>query len=762
MSGETSDGGNPDPWTITVPKSAPRAIDEGEVRRALGLMVDRGNWVQIQSLPGARFRHHPGSDLDALVATVADLGGGSGTYLSLNPFGGNLAKAVKNSDILARRWFLIDPDAKKADPGTGRPVDRNASTTDEEKGCSRRVTEAIRDFLEDAGWPDPIDVDSGNNWQLLYRVDLPNDRLSQQILAHCLRRLGDRFDTERVTVDRGVHDARRICKVPGTMVRKGRDTPDRPWRMSRIVSSPTEPTPVPVALLMSVAGLSTVTGPRDEAGEEIDPPTTRVDDPWTVRVGVGVGGGGGGRDAWARAVLAAEVARVAGCTVLRNQTLHDAAWKVASVVAEGGIGQPEARSLLADAARACGLGTDGDANEIGRAIDNGFAYGLANPRHPAGKPVGRTMATKKAKAGVGVGAGAATTEAPGGDPSIIVRASEIAPRRVEWLWPGRIPLGMLTTFAGIGGLGKTFVLCDIAARITRGDSWPDDAGAAVKSGQVIFVSGEDDPDDTLVPRMIEMGAVLERIVFLKSEVQDRFTLADLATLDKAIAQAGPDVSLVVIDPPTAFLGGCDDHKNADLRSLLSPLKSWASRHRVAIIFNTHVSKPQGTKVEALMRVMGSVAWVNTVRAAHIFARSPDDPSRRLFVGMKLNVGKERKGLEYQIVDTETFARVEWLGEVDCTADEAMNGDRKKPRAVVATEWATEQFRIKREWTSDDIVSAAREAGISRSALFSPEVAALPILKVPTTHAQGKSGWVWRARPGWPLPLLVEEGEVTAF
>jgi hypothetical protein len=43
---------------------------------------------------------------------------------------------------------------------------------------------------------------------------------------------------------------------------------------------------------------------------------------------------------------------------------------------------------------------------------------------------------------------------------------------LEWLWPGRIPLGKLTLLAGDPGLGKSFVTLDIAARVSRGDAWP--------------------------------------------------------------------------------------------------------------------------------------------------------------------------------------------------------------------------------------------------------------------------------------------------
>src|SRR5207244_3079079 len=134
-------------------------------------------------------------------------------------------------------------------------------------------------------------------------------------------------------------------------------------------------------------------------------------------------------------------------------------------------------------------------------------------------------------------------------------ASSVTPRKVDWLWPGRLPLGKLITFAGPGGIGKTFVLCDITARITAGLEWPCCGGELAELGHVLFLSAEDDPDDTLVPRLIECGARLDRVHFLKNQVQDYFTLGDLKTLDRALAEIAEPVRLVVLDPPTSFLGG---------------------------------------------------------------------------------------------------------------------------------------------------------------------------------------------------------------
>ncbi len=357
-----------------------------------------------------------------------------------------------------------------------------------------------------------------------------------------------------------------------------------------------------------------------------------------------------------------------------------------------------------------------------------------------------------AKAFVGTSKVPAPQEVQPGE-SVITLAKDITVRKVEWLWPGRIPLGKLTTFAGNGGLGKTFVLTDIASRVTRGLEWPD--GSVNKTeGRVLYISGEDDPDDTLVPRLMASGADLSRVAFLVPAKLGKFTLADLPLLTQAVIQLGKDAKLVAIDPPTAYLGGVNDHKNSELRQLLTPLSEWAKDHRVAVVFITHVNKPQAAKTDAIMRVLGSVAWTNAVRAAHMFAKDPEDGTRRLFVGMKNNLGKERKGLAYKLVqvdesDEDSPARVEWLGEVDISADEAVNKELKsKKRDVVAADWLIERFREKLEWKSDDLFEMGKQHGISKSAIWEAKNKLnLPRAK-PVTYQDGSKHFFWWVPQDW--------------
>jgi len=256
-----------------------------------------------------------------------------------------------------------------------------------------------------------------------------------------------------------------------------------------------------------------------------------------------------------------------------------------------------------------------------------------------------------------------------------------------------------------------------------------------------------------VPRLMQCGADLSRVSFLKNAVLDYFTMADLKTLDRALHECGDGVSLIIFDPPTSFLGDVDDHKNAELRRLFSPLKSWAAKHKLSIIFNTHINKAVGS-VDAAARVIGSVAWVNSPRAAYMFTKDVDDPSRRLFSLFKQNLGPEQPSLVYQVVKKETIlglqAHVKWIEEIDTTAEEAMQKkpDKQTARCLKAAEWLIEQFRIKREWDSEDLFKEAKHDGISRNALFeAKESLHLPRARK-MTRLSGNTDWVWWVPENW--------------
>ena len=93
--------------------------------------------------------------------------------------------------------------------------------------------------------------------------------------------------------------------------------------------------------------------------------------------------------------------------------------------------------------------------------------------------------------------GSANENADQFDPSPkaeMISASAITPMRTEWLWPGRIPMGMLTLFSGDPKLGKSLVTLGAIAAVTRGGPLPvgGAAGSAMApKGSAIILSVEE-------------------------------------------------------------------------------------------------------------------------------------------------------------------------------------------------------------------------------------------------------------------------------
>lgn len=690
--------------------SAGKALDRDEARRALVLLMHPTLATELRALPCGRSVVGTVDDIEGLVEQAAVWSGdGQKVYYLANPVPVGHEGAASNRHIVCRHLLLVDVDPVRAD-GHGK----NCATGAEQEQA-RRVVLAILAWLASCGFPRPVLIDSGNGFHLLYRVDLPNDRIATATVKRLLRTLGERFDTAGAHVDRGVHRLAQLARLPGSWARKGAEKPGRPFRQARILQAPEVLEVLPFAMLVATAQPETKTAPEPEPVAQ--PRSAR----WKGRATADV------EDAerYYRVALTKEIERLLAAAMHeRNNTLNLAAFRMGQLVAGGGLDRDRVEEDLAAAARRIGL----EEGEIGPTIKSGLEAGIAS---------GPRQAPERNARGQHAGNGSTSSSAKFASSEVIIEwASDIEPVAVEWLWKGRIPLGKLTTFAGMTSVGKTFTLLDITARVSRGLDWPDSSGECCRPGKVLFISAEDTPDDTLVPRLIELGADLSKIAFLKSKYRTKFTIGDLPMLDHALKNMGEKVALICIDPPTAFVGKVDDHKNAELRGLLSPLSDWADLFRLAIVFITHFNKST-EKVQALQKVMGSVAWVNAVRAAHMFAKDTEDPTRRLFLPLKMNLCEEPKGLAYRIIKSGNLAKIEWLGEVDLTADEAVSHD-KKPRKVVAAEWLAGLFKDRSEIPGKEVWQGAKEAGLSKNAVLEAK-SELGIEPYKTG-----AGWMWPA------------------
>lgn len=355
---------------------------------------------------------------------------------------------------------------------------------------------------------------------------------------------------------------------------------------------------------------------------------------------------------------------------------------------------------------------------------------------------------------------------------VVVRLSDVKPERVEWLWPGRFSLGKLTLIAGDPGLGKSFLTLDMAARVSTGCGWPDRRGERIEPGGVVLLSAEDAIADTIRPRLDAAGADVRRIVALEAirSVRDNgressrtFDLSrDLPALEEAI-QSVEDCRLVVIDPITAYLGGTDSHKNAEIRGLLAPLGAIAERHRVAVVAVTHLNKSGSGP--AIYRAMGSLAFAAAARAAWAVSKDNADDGRRLLLPIKNNIAPDAGGLAFRIeaLGVDGCPAVAWEPDpVSISADDALSSERGDGKGRTerddAAEWLTELLAHGPR-PARDVERDAREAGHSIATVRRAKAAIGVVSRKPAFG--GPWEWTLPAEDAQPPKMLTQGAHTPA-
>ena len=311
---------------------------------------------------------------------------------------------------------------------------------------------------------------------------------------------------------------------------------------------------------------------------------------------------------------------------------------------------------------------------------------------------------------------------------VLVRASEIEPTEVGWLWPGRVPAGKLTVLAGDPGLAKSFITTDMAARVSTGAAWPD--GGQAPLGNTIFLTAEDGLADTLVPRLIRLGGDRSRITALTAvsvETTDGddvvrkerfFSLSDdLDALEDAVQQE--QALLAVIDPITAYFGRGDSYKDAEVRQVLAPVAQLAERTGVAIVVVMHFNKNSAAQ-NAIYRVANSLAFTAAARSVLGVAPDPEHDGRNLLLSVKINVAAKPAGLGYRVVDLDgpDSGVVRWDDE-PVTVDAATVFGPARPDSPEMSE-AKEFLRVVlgsgERVAQRDVVDEAAERGIKEHTL----------------------------------------------
>ena len=258
---------------------------------------------------------------------------------------------------------------------------------------------------------------------------------------------------------------------------------------------------------------------------------------------------------------------------------------------------------------------------------------------------------------------------PLAEPLETLDLSGVRTRPIDWLWRGYIPLRKVTIVDGDPGLGKSTLLLDLASRGSIGGLAPtgEPLGDAFTT---IYVTVEDDAEDTILPRIQKAGGDPSRFHLLRK-------LSLPAQIDRLEATAiRLRARLIVIDPLMAYLGdGVKTNDDHLVRRALEPLADMAARLDVAIVLIRHLNKRVGD--DAIYRGGGSIGFTGLARSVLAVGRDPDDHDRMILAPIKLNVARRPPSLAYRIVADGDYepARIAWDGESGHTAEDLIGRTR---------------------------------------------------------------------------------------
>ena len=230
------------------------------VKQGIDVLLRPGDVHELRIPKAGRFKTVSGyfNDPEKLANAIAEMSGeAEGVYITLNPVNPALLARANNrlksysettagdGDIVERLWLLVDIDPQ-------RPA--GISATGSEKAAAKVKAPEVSFHLSDRGWPLPIPGDSGNGYHLRYRIRLPNNSESTQLVKDCLNAPAAKFDDAVVKVDTSVFNASRIAKAYGSLAAKGDSTDERPHRYTSLMRSDYgAATEVPVELLQALA-----------------------------------------------------------------------------------------------------------------------------------------------------------------------------------------------------------------------------------------------------------------------------------------------------------------------------------------------------------------------------------------------------------------------------------------------------------------------------------------------------------------------------
>lgn len=281
----------------------------------------------------------------------------------------------------------------------------------------------------------------------------------------------------------------------------------------------------------------------------------------------------------------------------------------------------------------------------------------------------------------------------------LINMEMVEVEQIEWLFYPFIPFGKVTIIQGDPGEGKTTMVLQIIAKLTKGEAifprqeqkieekngaeMPVDSNVdnLMEPVNVIYQTAEDGLGDTIKPRLLAAGVDCSRVLVIDDREQP-LTMLDIR-LEEAIVQT--KARLVVLDPIQGFLGAeVDMHRANEIRPLMKRVAVLAEKYHCAIILIGHMNKNSNGK--SSYRGLGSIDFQAAARSVLIVGRIKDEPEVRVVCHVKSSLAPEGKSIAFRLDKDNGF---EWIGEYDISADDLLSGDSRGQKSRKAKEFLLE-------------------------------------------------------------------------
>lgn len=246
----------------------------------------------------------------------------------------------------------------------------------------------------------------------------------------------------------------------------------------------------------------------------------------------------------------------------------------------------------------------------------------------------------------------------------IINMADIEATEVKWLWYPYIPYGKITIIQGDPGEGKTTLILNLAAMLSKGEKLPESKRVS-EPINIIYQTAEDGLADTVKPRLEAAKADSKRIMVI-DETNIELSMTDIR-LETAISQT--NAKMVILDPLQAYIGASVDmHRANEIRPVMKHLADVAQKYQCAIVLIGHMNK--SINMKSSYRGLVSIDIPASARSVLLVGRIKDNPTIRVMAQIKSSLAHEGDPIAFELNKETGF---KFIGKYDISVDDLING-----------------------------------------------------------------------------------------